>query len=303
MKEEPLRLDTWTEGYLDYLRDVRKLTVYTVRDFRSALRRCTAYLEKRRPGVPLWKCSLEDFLAWLNASREEGYHETGLAKELSHIRGLLEFSHRAGRCERNVLDGFSLNDQVPRQEPRVLTMDEVRALLRVCVRHTPEDRLRRLVVLLFYGCGLRTAELAALDVADVIVERQELFVRKGKGDIQRYVPVPSGVWVELLAHMAERSVKRGPLFRTEVKRRRLGKAEAGRIVREMARRAGIGWTVTPKTLRHTFGTHLMDRGVDIGVISLLMGHRGPGETGVYLHVMPGRREQAISRLPLKEALS
>lgn len=74
-------------------------------------------------------------------------------------------------------------------------------------------------------------------------------------------------------------------------------------MKDAVRRTGIEWHVTPKTLRHTFGTHLMDRGVDVGVISMLMGHRSPGETGVYLHVLPGRKEQAVARLPLKEALS
>ena len=301
--KEGMRLDAWTEGYLDYLLEVKKLTPGTVRDNRCALRRSAAFMETRRPGVPLWKRSLEEFLIWLSESREKGYHEAGLAKELSHIRGFLEYSHRSGRCERNVLDGFSLIDRVSRQAPKALTLDEAQALLKACGRETVESRRSRLVVLLLYGCGFRAGELQRLDVADVIVERQEIFVRKGKGDVQRYVPVPGAVWVELLAYLAERAVKRGPLFLTQVKKRRMRKVEAGRIVKDAARRAGITWKVTPKTLRHTFGTHLMDRGVDIGVISMLMGHRSPSETGVYLHVLPGRKEQAVDRLPVKEVLS
>lgn len=301
--KDGMRLDVWTEGYLDYLLDVKKLTPATVRDNRCAMRRSAAFMEKRRPGIPLWKRSLEEFLVWLSESREEGYSEAGLAKELSHIRGFLEYSCRSGRSERNVLDGFSLNDRVPRLAPKALTLDEAQSLLKACGRETIESRRSRLVILLLYGCGFRTGELHRLDVADVIIERQEIFVRKGKGDVQRYVPVPGAVWVELLAYLAERSVKRGPLFKTQVKKRRMRGVDAGMIVKDAARRAGIAWKVTPKTLRHTFGTHLMDRGVDIGVISMLMGHRGPGETGVYLHVLPGLKEQAVDSLPVKEVLS
>ena len=121
-------LDPWIEGYLDYLRDVRKLKPTSIRDFRCALRRVAQFMEKRRPGTPMWKCTLQDYLAWLNESREAGYHQTGLAKDLSHTRGFLEYSFRSGRCERNVLDGFSLNDQVRSKEPRVLTLDEARRL-------------------------------------------------------------------------------------------------------------------------------------------------------------------------------
>jgi len=295
-------LDPWVEGYLDYLRDVRKLKRTSLRDFRCALKRVAAFMEKRHPEIPMWKCSLQDYLAWLNESKEAGYHQTGLAKELSHIRGFLEYSYRSGRCERNVLDGFSLNDQVRPREPRVLTLDEAQKLVKACGRENTEARRRRLVVLLLYGCGLRTSELCQLDVGDAMIERQEIFVRRGKGDRQRYVPVPDAVWVEVLAHLAERGGKRGPLFQTLQKKCRLRVVDVGEIVKAAARRAGIDSGVTPKTLRHSFGTHLMDRGVDIGVISMLMGHRGPGETGVYLHALPGRKEQAVARLPLKEVL-
>jgi len=137
-------------------------------------------------------------------------------------------------------------------------------------------------------------------VSDVHIERQEIFVRKGKGGYQRYVPVPGGVWVELLAYLGERKWKRGPLLRTEAKARRLLSHGVGEIVKEATRRAGLGEWVTPKTLRHTFGSHLMDRGVDVGVISMLLGHRSPAETGVYLHVLPGKKEQAVQHLKLQE---
>jgi len=296
-------LDAWVEGYLNYLGDVRRLARFSVRDYRCALRRYSVFMEAHRPGVPVWKSTLEDCLAWLNQSRDSGYGESGLAKELSHIRGFLEYSFRSGRCNRNVLDGFSLNDQCKSRVPAVLTIDEAQRMVKVLGRENAEVRRCRVIVLILYGCGLRTNELCQLDVGDVQIERQELFVRKGKGERQRYVPVPGAVWVELLAYLTERGGKTGPLFRTHAKKRRLKGLDVGLIVKEAARRAGIEWLVTPKTLRHSFGTHLMDRGVDVGVISMLMGHRGPAETGVYLHAMPGRKERAVDRLPVKEVLS
>ena len=101
---------------------------------------------------------------------------------------------------------------------------------------------------------------------------------------------------ETLAYLLERGGKRGALFRTATRRRRISSKDASAVVREAARRAGIAGDVTARTLRHTFATHLMDRGVDVAIISSLMGHRSPQETGVYLHVLPQRPEAAVSAL-------
>ncbi|OQB38153.1 MAG: Tyrosine recombinase XerD [Candidatus Hydrogenedentes bacterium ADurb.Bin179] len=300
MKGPALKLDPWIEGYLSYLQEVKQLTANSVKDTRCTLRKVDQYLNHHRPGQPLWRRPLEDFLGWLSFAREQGYRETGLAKDLSHVRGFLEYSFRSGRCERNVLDGFSLQDQLPVQVPQILNLEEAERLVKAQTHQPAPERHRRLVILLLYGCGFRTAELCGLDVGDVNIERQEIFVRKGKGGYQRYVPVPGGVWVELLAYLSERKGKRGALFRTEAKACRLQNPRVGEIVREAVRRAGLEDWVTPKTLRHTFGSHLMDRGVDVGVISKLMGHRSPAETGVYLHVLPGKKEQAVQHLKLQE---
>jgi site-specific recombinase XerD len=70
------------------------------------------------------------------------------------------------------------------------------------------------------------------------------------------------------------------------------------IVRDSVTRAGLRPDITPRTLRHSFATHLMDRGVDLAVIASLMGHRSPQETGVYLHVLPGRTQAAVRTLPI-----
>jgi site-specific recombinase XerD len=289
-------LDPWIESYLTYQRDVRRMSPRTMVDLRCTLRKVGGFMAQARPGVALWKLSLEDFLHWLNEAREAGQSERALAKELSHVRGLLDYAWRSGRADRNVLDGFSLQDSLPKTEPRSLTLEEAEKLVRACPRQTAAERRSRLVILLLYGCGLRTAELCGLDVQDVNVERQEVLVRRGKGDRQRTIPVPAAVWTELLSYLIEEGHKRGALLRTQVRGARIAAKEVGDIVKAAAQRAAVPGPITARTLRHTFATHLMDAGVDLAVVASLMGHRSPGETGIYLHVLPGKPLQAVRTL-------
>lgn len=289
------QLDPLIEGYLSYLADVGRKVPRTVIDVRCTLRRATADLEVIRPGVPLWKRPLEDYLRWLDDERAAGRTTSCLAKYLSHVRGLLDYAWRAGRADRNVLDGFSLADDHQRNEPRSLTLEEAELLVRSLPTSNPVERRDRLVVLLLYGCGLRTNELCMANVSDVHRERRELTVLHAKGDKPRVIPIPDGVFTELLAYLLERGL-RGALFRTVARRRRLRAHDVCGIVSSAASRAGLPPGVTPKALRHSFATHLMDRGIDLAVIASLMGHRSPQETGVYLHVLPGRREAAVRTL-------
>jgi integrase/recombinase XerD len=290
------KLDPLIEGYLGYLTDVSRKTHRTVIDVRCTLRRAVAAMAAIRPGVALWRVDLKDYLCWLEQERQAGRSPTSLAKYLSHVRGLLEYAWRSGRAERNVLDGLRLQDAVSRTAPQSLTLEEAQRLIQACPRATAIERRNRLMVLLLYGCGLRTSELCGLDLAHVNRERRELQVFKAKGDRPRSIPIPEGVYTELLAYMLERGGKRGALFRTEAKRKRVTAKDVCTVVRAAATRARLSGKVTARTLRHSFATHLMDRGVDLAVIASLMGHRSPAETGVYLHVLPQRRESAVREL-------
>jgi integrase/recombinase XerD len=290
-------LDPLIEGYLSYLREVGRKTPRTVIDVRCTLRRAIEGLAPLRPGVQLWHVRFEDYLHWLEEQRRHGRSESCLAKYLSHVRGLLEYAWRSGRAQRNVLEGFSLQHTQRRTVPKHLTLEEAEQLVRASTVRSPSARRNRLVILLLYGCGLRTSELCALDVADINRERHELVVRAGKGDRPRAIPLPEALYTELLAYLLERG-KRGALFRTQARSRRISAKDVCAIVHSTAQLAGLRAGVTARTLRHSFATHLMDRGVDLAVIASLMGHRSPQETGVYLHVLPQRPEAAVRALNL-----
>ena len=290
-------LDPLIEGYLTYLDKVGRKTPRTIVDVRCTLRRLISGLENVRPGVALWHRSLEDFLHWMEAERQLGRTSSSMAKYLSHIRSFLEYAWRSGRTERNVLDGFSLQHTVHRSVPKFLTLEEAEQLVRASEAPGANARRDRLVILMLYGCGLRTSELCALNVADINRERHELVVLKGKGDRPRSIPVPEALYTELLAYLLEHG-KRGALFRTHFLQRRISAKDVCEIVSALAARADLRAGVTARTLRHSFATHLMDRGVDLAIIASLMGHRSPQETGVYLHVLPQRPEAAVRCLPI-----
>lgn len=290
------RFDALIEGYLAYKKDVNKIAPGTLRDIRCSLRRVIKQAQQLRPDTALWKLSLEDYTRYVELERQIQASPRCINKYITHVRGLLEYAWRSGRCDRNVLDGFHLQDGEKRTPPRSLTLAEAQALIESCPRATAEQRRDRTMILVLYGCGLRTHELCALNVQHIGIERREINVLTAKGGKPRTVPVPDAVFTELLAYLHERGGKRGPLFKTYIKKTRVRHQNVGHAVRQAALRAGLANDITPKTLRHSFATHLMDRGVDLGIIASLMGHRSPQETGVYLHVLPSRKERAVTAL-------
>ena len=294
------KLDPLMEGYLEYLNAVERRAAGTIKDIRCTLRRISAAMAERHPGKLMWELKLTDFIGWLEQERRRGYSVLGLCKNVSHLRGFLNYAWRSGRCDRNVMADFYPEYRCASKEPESLTIDEALRLVQLCPSRTSIERRDRVMILLLYGCGLRTGELCSLTIQDLNVERRELHIKKAKGDIERIVPIPEVVFTELLAYLQQRKGRAGPLFLTAAKRRPIQQRLVGKVVRAAAARAEISRPVTAKTLRHSFATHLMDRGVDIAIISKLMGHSTPSESGVYLHVLAGRQQAAVDCLAEEE---
>ena len=167
-KSRPVeQLDVVIEGYLAYLTDVSRKAPLTVRDMRCTLKKISRQMAQDHPGVPLWKLSLQDYIHWLNHERALGRSGPNLCKYLSHVRGLLDYAWRSGRSDRNVLDGFALQDDQPRRPPEALSEEEAAQLIHACPARTAQQRRDRAMILVLYGCGLRTDELCQLRVEDV----------------------------------------------------------------------------------------------------------------------------------------
>lgn len=288
-------LDPWVEGHLEYLEKIAKRNHRTITDIRCTLKRITLYMREKYPTKSLWEIDFKSFLKWIDVERALDRSVKTISKDLSHIRCFLNYMLRNERCDRNVLDGFYLQDD-KESMPDFLELEEVERIISVLSVKKFDDRRNRMMVLLLYGCGLRTNELCSLDVMDIDSEHQELHIRHAKGDLERQLPIAETVWTELLAYLSERNWKKGPLFRTSGKHKRMSPKILGKVVFDFALKAGIEKKVTPKTLRHSFATHLMDRGVDLSIIASLMGHTGPRETGVYLHQLKGKKEKAIQSM-------
>lgn len=292
-------LNSWVEGYLDYMSDVLKKNHRTVVDIRSTLKKLNDHFLEINSTTDLWHLSFKDYLKWVECERFRGKSVKTISKQLSHVRGFLNYMLRNEKCDRNVLEGFHLKDD-KEVEPEYLELEEIEKLISVLDVNNKNDRRNRIMIILLYGCGLRTMELCGLDIKDIDREHQEIHIRHAKGDLERQIPVPDAVWTELLAYISERRWVGGALFRTTHKNKRIDSKALSNVLSEKVLKAGIGKKVTPKALRHTFATHLMDRGVDLAVIASLMGHRSPRETGVYLHQLKGRKEEAIKSMKIFE---
>jgi site-specific recombinase XerD len=236
-------------------------------------------------------------MRWVNFLHDQKQTTRSINKMLSHVRSLVDYAWQLERLDRNVLDGFHLKE--PESTPLFdsLSIEEAQSLMRAFGRQTREERRLRAMMLILYGCGLRTRELCSLNVSSIDVEKQELKVL-GKGDKERLLPLSEPLHLELQLYLADRKVKHGPLFKTLVKTTRIRPNDVLSVVQVAAKRAQLTKKVTPKSLRHAFASHLLNQGVDIAIISSLMGHRSPKETGVYIHAEEKNLRAAIFRMDL-----
>jgi len=161
----------------------------------------------------------------------------------------------------------------------------------------------RLILELLYGCGIRNAELVGIDLADVQWANEAILVR-GKGRKERYVPIGDAAAQALRAYLPERSQrlaaagKDSPALLLNARLRgqgRLTTRSVGRIVKQMALAQGLPADVHPHTLRHAFGTHLLEEGADLRAIQELLGHERLSTTQRYTQLTVGQVEAVYDR--------
>lgn len=280
---------TLVDRFLDHLTVERGLSRNTLDAYRRDLQRYVAFLRERGIADPL-SAGEEDigaFLAHLSATEYvpgKRYRPSSVARTLAAVRSFHRFLVREGTAHADPAALIS-RPRVPRNLPRPLSLDEVERLIASPGDDGPVALRDTAILETLYGAGLRISELVGLDVDDVDLTEGSILA-KGKGSKERIVPLGRYGVHALESYLTRgrpglaRAGSRGALFLNQ-RGGRLTRQGCTNIVHAMAKRAGIRRRVTPHMLRHSFATHLLERGADVRVVQELLGHASVATTQVY----------------------
>lgn len=284
------------ERFLGHLRVERGVAENTAKAYARDLRIYFEHLDGRGIRAP---SDVEDrdvagFVEWLRrAEYADGkrYSAATVARVLAAVRGFHRWLVREGEAQRDPAEPVE-SLRIPRALPKALSVDDVLCLLDV----VPQDGLAsirdRAILETLYASGLRISELTALDVDDLDLDERTIRCRFAKGAKERVVPVGEFAVESLGAYLTQTRPsfarpRSGPALFLNQRGARLTRQGCWKLLKGYAERSlGPKRRVTPHTLRHSFATHLLDRGADIRDVQELLGHASVSTTAVYRKLVP-----------------
>ncbi|HWE37550.1 MAG TPA: tyrosine recombinase XerC [Isosphaeraceae bacterium] len=271
--------------FLDHLRAERNASPHTLRSYESDLALFREYLEGAEgPGADPAAVDarrLRAFAAWLSG---RAYAPGTIARRLACLRSFYRFQRRRGAV---AIDPAATlrNPKQSRRLPRPLRVEEVVGFLDAIPTATPAGVRDRAMFEVLYGGGLRVGELVGLDLDDFDPEQGLVRVR-GKGRRERLCPL-GGMATSWLTRWNGLRQPKMPAERAIFLNRygtRLSARSVGRLLEARLLAQGLDPAASPHTLRHSFATHLLDRGADLRSVQELLGHRRLTTTQAYTHV-------------------
>jgi len=277
-------MDPVTE-FLGALQTERGVAPNTVSAYRRDLTSFQRFLAER--DRTFQQVGIEDLSLYLLTLRRRGLGQASVARRLSALRGLYRYCLREGGIARDPTERLEA-PRLPRRLPRTLSASEVAALLETFPATGPAGLRDRALLELLYATGMRASECLSLRIEDVNFSAGYL-VCTGKGSRQRLVPAggPALAWVRrYLAEARPRFAKRrdpGTLFLNH-RGRPLSRQALWALVKRAGRAAGLRAAISPHTLRHSFASHLLERGADLRSVQAMLGHADISTTQIYTHL-------------------
>lgn len=287
------------ESFLLHLGTDRGASAYTSRNYRQALEEFTRWHRTERQADPDWKVlQRDDFRAYLRFLGRDHLARAAIRLRFSALRSFYKFLVRRGTLPATPIKNIQL-PKIEKRLPRFLTPEQMTALLAAPLaefearrkREEPVQKaqfLRDLAILeTIYSCGLRISELCGLRVEDLNFEERVARVR-GKGKKERQTPIGEPAmqaieryWKEL----PESPAREALVFDVRP-------LTVQKNLKTYLERAGLDPKITPHKLRHSYATHLLDRGADLRSVQELLGHAHLATTEVYTHVTVERLKKA-----------
>jgi integrase/recombinase XerC len=276
----------YVQDFLRFLRLNRNVSAHTARAYGSDVSQFLDHVAagartklEDLPPSALDRGAIRSFLATVHA---HGNSRATAARKLAAVRTFLRYLRR----QRLLDDDPGAVVRAPKREVRMpahLSEREMTTLLEAASNEDVLGRRDRAILELFYASGLRLSELAGLDLDDINLSSKMVRVL-GKGNKERLVPFNSSTASAVRAYLRERNARDAGALFVNYRGTRLGVRSIDRIVRRYALMAGTRPGISPHALRHSFATHLLQRGADLRVIQELLGHARLGTTERYTHV-------------------
>lgn len=287
--------------FLTYLASERNASDLTIKAYREDLFGLVDWLEASTGRIPKPDAlSPQDLRSYQAALQQAGYARTTISRKLASLRSFYRFAMRQGLASTNPAKPLR-NPRRQRKLPHVLTNAEVGRLLVAPSRDTASGLRDRAILETMYSAGLRVSELVGLCDGDLDMDEQIVRVR-GKGRKERISPLGSYAIraIKRYAMRRVRSDKAAAMGRSApVFVNRFGNAlttrSIGRMLEKYIAAAELDSRTSPHTLRHSFATHLMDRGADIRSVQELLGHKSLATTQIYTHVSAANLRQVYEK--------
>jgi integrase/recombinase XerC len=292
------------EEFVVAMANERGASPHTLRAYERELQNFSAYMvAKQGASYAVTRIEHQQIRAYLSELYGRGLSKASAARALAAVRSWFKWMARRGYVEQNPASLVS-TPKLPKHLPRVPTIEQMNRVVDAASDEFAAWPLRDRVILeLLYGCGIRNAELVGLDLRDIHWANEAILVR-GKGRKERHVPLGDAAAVALRAYLPERASrlavakKLTEALLLNVRLRgegRLTTRSVGRIVKRIAIAHGLPGEVHPHTLRHAFGTHMLEEGADLRAIQELLGHERLSTTQRYTQLTVGQVAEVYDR--------
>jgi integrase/recombinase XerC len=292
------------DRFLSTLQNERGASAHTLRAYERELHDFAGYLVATfGADVVIKRIEHQHIRAYLGTLYEKGLSKASAARALAAIRSWFKWLARAGHVEQSPA-ALVATPKLPKHLPRVPTIEQMnRAVDGVTEDFAAWPERDRLIFELLYGCGIRNAELVGIDLKDIHWANEAILVH-GKGRKERYVPLGDAAAQALRAYLPQREArlhvagKQSEALLLNAKIRgngRLTTRSVGRIVKALAVANGLPAEVHPHTLRHAFGTHMLEEGADLRAIQELLGHERLSTTQRYTQLTVGQVAEVYDR--------
>lgn len=286
--------------YLAHIEHDRNFSTQTLRAYRNDLQQYLSFLNAEGCGSfgDVTRLLLRKFLAF---QKKQQYSKTTIARKFVSIRSFCKFLCREGVLEFNPVESIR-TPKLSKNLPGFMSISETEALLNTPDGNTLPGVRDSAMMEVLYSTGMRVSELAGLDVSDVDFSGCVVKV-KGKGKKERLLPIGNHALHAIQTYLNKRNADSSlriagrnskALFLNNRGGRLTGRS-IGRMLEKYVKKAGMSLKISPHTFRHSFATHLLDRGADLRSVQELLGHANLSTTQIYTHITTERLKEVYKK--------